>query len=81
MTKHRETEDADWEKIDGFFDKAHKAFENGEMDYKQYRVFITHYIGVANNAGIDAVISGMENSLQDIGQNGWDGFGKHGNEK
>ena len=71
MTKHRETKSGDWKKIDDFFDKAYNAFENDEMTYDQYKKWITHYIGLANNEGIEAVLTGMENSLQFVAKNGW----------
>lgn len=67
----RETKSSDWKTIDSFFEEALKAYESGEMDSKQFRYWITHFIGLANNAGIDSVITGMKNSLETVKKQGW----------
>ncbi len=73
MPDKRETTPADWKAIDHFFDEAYTAFSNGQMSYDQYRAWITHFIGLCNNQGIDAVVDGMKNSLDHVSQNGWSG--------
>ncbi len=71
MSKHRPTKPSDWKIIDDFFIKALAAYKNGEMTESQYRYWITHYIGLANNEGIDTVIEGMKNALIAVKTSGW----------
>lgn len=71
MQKHRQTRPADWKIIDDFFNQAFAAHKKGEMTETQYRYWITHYVGLANNEGIDAVLEGMKNALINVKKNGW----------
>lgn len=71
MNKHRETRPSDWKIIDEFFNQALQAYKNGEMTETQYRYWITHYIGLANNKGIDFVLEAMKNALEAVKISGW----------
>ena len=53
--RHRETEEADWKIIDAFFDMALADNKAGKLDDVAFKYRITHFIGLANNEGIDSV--------------------------
>ncbi len=67
----RETRSSDWKVIDQFFQKAHQAYKDGEMTEAQFRHWITHFIGVANNEGIDNVLEGIKNATAEVDKTGW----------
>lgn len=69
--RHRETEEADWKIIDAFFDMALADNKAGKLDDVAFKYRITHFIGLANNEGIDSVIKAMEVSTEEIKKNGW----------
>lgn len=71
MKKHRETRSGDWKIVDDFFNQSLAAYKNGEMNDSQYRCWITHFIGLANNEGIDSVLESMTNALIAVKRSGW----------
>jgi hypothetical protein len=69
----KEISTSDWQVIDAFFDDAIAAHTNGEMTAKQLRFWLTHYVGLAANEGIDTVVKGLQNARADVAKNGWGG--------
>ncbi|KPN61748.1 hypothetical protein SAMN04488527_10396 [Aliiroseovarius crassostreae] len=59
----RETKPSDWKVIDAFFTAALDAKENGEMSDEQYKYWVTHFVGLANNEGIENVLDAMNTVL------------------
>ena len=71
MTTKRETKASDWKAIDAFYEDLLKAYENNEMSRNQYLKWVTHFIGLTANAGIDETLRGMRQALKNRQSSGW----------
>ncbi|QYM72456.1 hypothetical protein K1X45_13395 [Pseudochrobactrum sp. Wa41.01b-1] len=67
----RNIKPSEWKIIDKYFKTFLAAYNSGEIDEEIFRGYVTHYIGVAQHEGIDSVITGMNNTLANIEENGF----------
>ena len=71
MTTKRDIKSSDWKVIDDFHETLLTAFQNDEMTRQQYLKWITHFVGLTANAGIDETLKGMNQALNNRELSGW----------
>ena len=64
MTTKREIKPSDWKVIDDFYERLLEAFESNEMSRQQYIKWVTHFVGLTANAGIDETLERMKQALK-----------------